>query len=51
MDTKIEEILKKINKLYKEILEDNPKYCGSIMVNFYMGGITHIEKKETVKTK
>jgi len=42
--------LELINKIFKEILKNNLNYCGSVTVNFYMGGITNIEKKEIVKT-
>jgi len=42
--------LELINKIFKEILKNNLNYCGSVTVNFYMGGITNVEKKETVKT-
>lgn len=50
LEDKKNKTLELINKIFKEILENNLNYCGSVTVNFYMGGITNLEKKETVKT-
>jgi len=50
LEDKESKTLELINKIFKEILKNNSNYCGSITVNFYMGGITNVEKKETVKT-
>ena len=50
-EDKTYEIIKKILIKLKEILEDNPDYCGSITINFYKGGISEIEKKESIKIK
>ncbi len=49
-ENKESKTLELINKIFKEILKNNSNYCGSVMVNFYMGGITNVEKKETIKT-
>jgi len=45
------EIIKKILIKLKEILEDNPDYCGSITINFYKGGISDIQKTQSIKVK
>jgi hypothetical protein len=48
---KIYETIKKIIIKLREILEENPDYCGSITINFYKGGISDVEKKESIKIK
>jgi len=48
---KIYKTIEKIVIKLKEILEENSDYCGSVKINFYMGGITSIEKKENLKVE
>jgi len=45
------EIIKKLIKELSKILENDDNYCGSIIINFYMGGVTGITKKENIKLK
>jgi len=51
LKSKSNEVVKKITIKLKEILRESPDYCGSIKINFYMGGISNIEKKESIKIK
>ena len=49
--TKIDEILKKINKQFRDILDKDPNFTGNINVSLCLGGLTGIEKKENLKIK
>ena len=49
--SKSKEVLKKINIKLKEILEKSPDFTGDIHLNFYMGGLTNINKTESLKIK
>lgn len=50
MDSKIEEILEKINKLIKEIFKESPDFTGNIRLNIYKGRLASINKSEKIKT-
>jgi len=45
------ETIKKIIYKLKEILEEDSDYCGSITINFYKGGISDIQKTQSIKVK
>jgi len=48
---KINDTIQKITKILETILKTNPDYCGSITINFYLGGVTSAVKKEGLKIK
>jgi len=48
---KIEIIVDKITKHFRNILEEDPKFTGNINVSLCLGGLTGIEKKEKMKIK
>lgn len=49
--SKLDDTLKLVNKILKEIFKNNPDYTGGINMNFYMGGLTNIKKEESLKIK
>jgi len=51
LKSKSNEVVKKAIKELRKVLEGNPNYCGSVIINFYKGGVTNIEKREIVKIK
>ena len=48
---KIDTVLSKIIKQYRNILEENPNFTGSVTTDFCSGGVTSISKKEKIKIK
>jgi len=48
---KINEVLKKINKQFRKILEENPNFTGHINTSLCQGGLTGIKKEENLKIK
>jgi len=48
---KIEIIIDKIIKQFRNILEEDPNFTGNINVSLCLGGLTGIEKKEKMKIK
>ena len=46
---KLDRVLSIISKAISEILNHNNDFTGSITLNFCLGGITSIQKKENVK--
>ena len=48
---KINITLHKIVKQFRDILEKDSNFTGSVTTNFCMGGITNMEKRENVKVK
>jgi len=48
LKSKSDEVIKKIIIKLKEILEENPDFTGSVNINFCLGGISNIYKKEKV---
>ena len=49
--TKIDEVLKKIIKQFREVLEENPNFTGNINVSLCLGGLTGIDKREIINIK
>ena len=48
---KINKTLEKINKQFRDILEENPNFTGNLNVSLCLGGLTGINKKEDLKIK
>jgi len=48
---KIEIIVDKLTKHFRDILEEDPNFTGNINVSLCLGGLTGIEKKEKMKIK
>jgi len=48
---KIDNTLRKIIKQFRQILEKDPNFTGSINTSLCLGGLTGIEKKENLKIK
>jgi len=48
---KINVTLNKIIKELRKVLKENPNFTGSVTMNFCLGGISNIEKRENLKIK
>jgi len=48
-ELKSDEVIKKINIKLKEVLEKSPDFTGSVTINFCLGGVSDISKKENIK--
>ena len=48
--SKLDNTILIITKLLKEIFK-NPDFTGELYLNFYMGGLTGANKKESLKIK
>jgi len=48
-DLKSDEVIKKIIRELRKILEENSDFTGSITINFCLGGVSGISKKENLK--
>ena len=49
LKSKSDEVIKKIVIKLKEILNESPDFTGSVNINFCLGGISNISKKENLK--
>ena len=49
LESKSDEVIKKIIIKLKEILKEDSNFTGSITINFCLGGVTGIQKKENLK--
>ena len=50
-ELKSDEVIKKIIKELRKILEESPDFTGDIHLNFFMGGLVNIKKSEDLKIK
>lgn len=46
---KIDKVINIISRALKNILKESPDFTGSITINFCLGGISDISKKENLK--
>jgi len=51
LKSKSDEVIKKIIRELRKILEESPDFTGDIHLNFYMGGLANINKTESLKIK
>ena len=49
LESKSDKVIKKIIMKLKEILKEDSDFTGSITINFCLGGISNISKKENLK--
>jgi len=47
--SKSDEVINIILRALRNILKENPDFTGSITINFCLGGVSDISKKENLK--